>query len=136
MYNLRESKGRVFMGSCPLVKKKILVIDDEEGFTEMVKEALEQTGQYKVDIENNAARVLDTVRKVQPDLILLDVLLPYMDGPHIAELIRRDNSSGDIPIVYVSGLFDFVAEDEKPGLMLLSKPLQVKKLIRCVEKNI
>ncbi|MGB2601544.1 MAG: response regulator [Candidatus Omnitrophota bacterium] len=117
-------------------KKKILVVDDEKGFTDMVKEILEETGEYEVDVENDAKMALIAVKRTQPDLILLDVLLPYMDGPHIAEMIRDDGTIKDVPIVFVSGLFDFVSDDTKPSCILLSKPLQVKKLIQCVEDNL
>ena len=117
-------------------KKKILVVDDEKGFTDMVKEILEETGEYEVDVENDAKMAVIAVKRSRPDLIILDVFLPYMDGPHIAEMIRRDGDIKDVPIVFVSGLFDFVSNENAPSCILLSKPLQVKKLIQCVEDNL
>jgi CheY-like chemotaxis protein len=117
-------------------KKKILIVDDEKEFTDMVKEILEETGKYQVDAENDARRVVPAARELQPDLIILDVLLPYMDGPHLAELLRKDKTIRRVPIVFVSALFDFVSGGEEPCWLLLSKPVGVKKLIRCVEENL
>ncbi|MFC1548472.1 response regulator [Candidatus Omnitrophota bacterium] len=117
-------------------KKKILVVDDEKGFTDMVKEILEETGKYEVDAENDARGAIGAARKFQPDLIILDVLIPHMDGPHIAEQIRKDRDIRKVPIVFVSALFDFVSGGAEPSSLLLSKPLRVKKLIRCVEQNL
>src|SRR5205809_734888 len=56
--------------------KRLLLVDDEEPFTRLVKLNLEQTGRYTVRIENDGAKALATAREFAPDLILLDVIMP------------------------------------------------------------
>ena len=62
-------------------KKKILIIDDEEQFTQMVKLNLEGTGRYYVFVENNAFNGYKITKVVMPDLILLDIIMPEMPTP-------------------------------------------------------
>ncbi len=64
-------------------KKKILVVDDERGFTKMVKLNLEANGNYDVKIQNNPLEALQTAVEFKPDVILLDVIMPDMEGPDV-----------------------------------------------------
>ena len=92
-------------------RKKILIVDDEGAFTRMMKLVLEKTGQYEVFFENNAHQALAAARACQPDLILLDVVMPEMDGGDVAALLRQDSLLKDIPIVFLTAL----TSDSKPG---------------------
>ena len=64
-------------------KKKILIIDDEEGITKMLKITLERTGAYEVSYENKGKNALEAIRGFSPALILLDVNLPDVAGGEI-----------------------------------------------------
>jgi len=70
--------------------KRILIVDDESGFTQLVKLNLEQTGRFIVKEENDGEKAHATAREFRPDLILLDIVMPKIDGGDVAALIRED----------------------------------------------
>ncbi len=123
-----------------MAKKKILIIDDEENFTEMVKITLEDTGKYEVKTENKALSGLAVVKKFKPNLILLDVVMPDKSGDEVAFEIINDKSVKDIPIVFLTAA---VTKDEVysqggtiAGRPFITKPVSVDELIRYIEKNL
>ena len=65
-------------------KKKVLFVDDEENFLRVVKLNLEETAGYEVKIVTDAAMAIDAVRKFNPDLIFLDIIMPDIDGGEVA----------------------------------------------------
>ena len=60
-------------------KRKVMIVDDEENFLEIMKINLENTGKYKVQTLSDATDILSLVRSFNPDVILLDILMPKMD---------------------------------------------------------
>ena len=66
--------------------RKILLVDDEAGFTELLKMNLERAGGYEVRIENESTKALAAVRSFMPDAILLDVVMPGMDAVSFATI--------------------------------------------------
>ena len=117
-------------------KKKILVIDDEKGFTDLVKEILEETGKYEVETVNSGRMGLSAVRAFKPDLILLDVMMPDMDGTCVADKLKNGDGNSDVSIVFVSALFSNDPDDVERSSVLLPKPVGTRELIECVEKNL
>jgi len=118
---------------------KILIIDDESGFTRLMKLTLQQTGDYEVFEENDGAHAWETARRVQPDLILLDIVMPKMDGGDVADRIRKDAELVHIPIVFLSAIVS--DKDEIPGGLIggfpfLSKPVSLDALIECIRENL
>ena len=87
-------------------RKKILVIDDEKVYADTLKVNLEATGKYKVFIETEASTALSTAQKVSPDLILLDLLMPKVDGYFICKHLKDHAGLSRIPIIIVSGKAD------------------------------
>lgn len=121
-------------------KKRILIIDDEAGFTRMVKLNLEKTGQFEVREENKATYALAAAREFKPDLILLDVIMPSMDGGDVASLIEADRNLRGTPIVYLTAT---VPQREagsgglkSAGALFLAKPVSVDNLIKTINENI
>jgi CheY-like chemotaxis protein len=84
-------------------KKKIFIIDDEANFTKLLKSNLELTGEYEVRTENNGLFALAAAQEFKPDLVLLDIAMPNMDGYEIASDIRNDSALGDISIIFMTG---------------------------------
>ena len=117
-------------------KKKVLIIDDEKEFTDLVREFLEGTGRFRVRAENAPNNGVFAVKTFKPDLILLDVVMPGMDGTDVADQIRREKVGKKIPIVFVSALFNHRQEQMVGSEILLSKPIHLNELITCVEKNL
>ena len=119
--------------------KKILIIDDERGFTEMVKLNLEATGLFTVQIENIPTRALDTVLECQPDLILLDIIMPELEGPDIVYLIRNNERVSHIPIVFLTATITREEVVERSGTVgghvFLAKPCSINELIEVIEQQ-
>jgi two-component system OmpR family response regulator len=121
-------------------KKRILVVDDEEGITFMVKMSLEQTLDYEVMEENDPGHALATAREFKPDLILLDVMMPGMDGGDVAAQFKSDPTMRGIPIVYLTAI---VSGEEVPvggiirgGHRFIPKPVSIAELISCIEETV
>lgn len=85
------------------MKKKILIIDDEKGFTDLLTEFLEGTERYKVEAENNGREGLAAVQRFKPDLVLLDILLPDMGGFEICKSMKAQEKLASIPVIIISG---------------------------------
>jgi two-component system alkaline phosphatase synthesis response regulator PhoP len=123
-----------------MYKKRILIIDDEENFCKLVKKNIEQTGEFEVHIATNGDDGIRLVREIKPDLLLLDIVMPGMDGADVVQLIRDDESIKDTPIVFLTAI---VREEEASsqasftrGYALLAKTVTVGELIACIKKNI
>ena len=121
-------------------KKRILVVDDESMITSTFKEFLERTGKYEVREENSGVRALDAVKEFQPDLVLLDILLPDLDGASIAAALKQDDNLKDIPIIFLTGLVtkqDVGTQGrEIGGHPFLAKPLKPEEVLWVVEGNL
>lgn len=118
---------------------KILIIDDEAGFTRLMKLTLQQTGDYEVFEENDGSNAWETARRVRPDLILLDIVMPKMDGGDVAARIRQDSELAHIPIVFLSAIVS--NKEAVPGGLIggfpfLSKPISMDALIQCIRENL
>jgi len=83
-------------------KKRILVVDDEPSITRLLKLNLEQTGNYEVREENLGAQALDAAREFKPDLVLLDVMMPDMDGGDVAAGLKQDPALRKTPVVFLT----------------------------------
>ena len=88
----------------PTSPKRVLVVDDEEAFTRMVKRNLERDLKYMVKCVNRSVETLKTARAFKPDIIFLDVVMPEADGGDIALQIRNDSELKHIPIIFVSAM--------------------------------
>lgn len=81
---------------------KVLYVEDEPDIHEIVKLALERLGGYQVSVCDNGNDALAMVGDFQPDLILLDVMMPGMDGPTTLAELRKINEFKDCPIVFMT----------------------------------
>ncbi len=120
--------------------KRILVVDDEESFTRMLKRTLERTGLYEVVKENRGTHAVATARAVKPDLILLDVIMPDMDGGDVIAALQRDPILQKIPVVFLTAA---VSKREghqggviSGGFKFLAKPVTLKALVDCIEATL
>jgi two-component system, OmpR family, response regulator len=124
-----------------MMKRKILIIDDEPGFTHMVRLTLEKTGFYEVKEENKSQLALSDAHEFKPDLVLLDVLMPGMDGGDIAAKLKADPEFHNIPVIFLTAT---VPKREATsggslvsgGFVFLAKPVGIKELVQCIEDNL
>src|SRR5689334_8415412 len=89
--------------SDPSTKKRILVVDDHEDNVEVLRARLEARG-YEVEGATNGQEALDTVQRWCPDLILLDVMMPDMDGLEVVRRLKADRNLPFIPVIMQTAL--------------------------------
>jgi CheY-like chemotaxis protein len=122
------------------MKKRILVIDDEPDFTYMLKLSLESMGYYRVGVENEATRALRAAREFAPDLIVLDIMMPGIDGSEVAARIRSDPDLRDVPVLFMTALVSHReargGSCSSGGQTFLPKTLGTGKLIECIEEKL
>ncbi|MDD3345154.1 MAG: response regulator [Candidatus Omnitrophica bacterium] len=119
-------------------KKKILIIDDEENFCNLVKKNVERTGEFEVCTATNGDDGVRMIKEIKPDLILLDIVMPGLDGGDVVSMIREDETIKDTPIVFLTSL---VRKDEAgagftKGYSLLAKTVTLGELISCIKENV
>lgn len=111
--------------------KRILVVDDEPDVTELLQYKLQREG-HTVEVINDPLRILGKAREFQPDLFILDVMMPDLDGYQICRMIRADSKLKDAPVIFLTARGE--VEDRIKGLELgaddyLSKPFDAKELV-------
>jgi len=83
------------------VPKKILAVDDEKHIVRLVQVNLERAG-YQVVTANDGKEALEQVAAENPDLVVLDVMMPYMDGFEVLQNLRRNPATRDIPVIMLT----------------------------------
>jgi two-component system OmpR family response regulator len=120
-------------------KPRILIVDDNPRFSHSARLILQESGQYVVCEENDAASAVETARSFRPDLILLDLVMPQLDGAEVAAQVESDWALHGVPIVFVTGL---VTRDEaRNGQRIdehrvVSKPVSSFDLLGAVEESL
>ena len=120
-------------------KPRILIVDDNPRFSHSARLILQESGQYVVCEENEAASAVETARSFRPDLILLDLVMPQLDGAEVAAQVESDWALHGVPIVFVTGL---VTRDEArngqriDGHRVVSKPVSSFDLLGAVEESL
>ena len=105
--------------------KCILVIDDDTDVCKLITMALARIGGYDVRSAPSGQEGIDLLAQWRPDAIILDVMMPGMDGPTTLERIRDDPSSGDIPVVFLTASVvdaDLARLQALPVSGILAKP--------------
>ncbi|MFH1414409.1 MAG: response regulator [Candidatus Omnitrophota bacterium] len=122
------------------MKKKILIIDDEVGFVSLVKLNLEETGQYEVETENKGAKGLVAAKRFKPDLILLDVIMPDMQGNEVIQQLENNADTKNIPVVFLTAIVTPKETAEEGGIVagraFIAKPVSIQKLIEVIKENV
>jgi CheY-like chemotaxis protein len=122
-------------------KRKILLVDDEEGFTTLMKIQIEASGPYEVCVVNESPKTIEVAKKFLPDVILLDVVMPELDGGDISALLKQDADLCKIPVIVVTALSsgdpdqdnEVTEADVKSGeRIVLSKPIRTERLISVI----
>ena len=122
------------------MKKRILVVDDEPDFTNLLKLTLESHGYYEVREENDAEAARAAAREFDPDLVVLDIMMPQLDGSEVAAALKQDPMTREVPVIFLTAL---VSKEDAPmgtcssgGQTFLPKNIRIEKLIACIEDKI
>ena len=111
------------MGSITL--QRVLIADDEPDILEISRIALETVGGFEVLVCSSGAKLLERLSGFQPDLIVVDVLMPDMTGPEVFEEIRRRPEFDEVPVIYLTGVIqeEELADLRKTGVAdIILKP--------------
>jgi two-component system, OmpR family, response regulator len=121
-------------------KKKVLIIDDEVAFTNIVKLTLEGKGNYEICIENDPRQAIATARKFWPDIVILDVVMPELDGGEVHTQFVADPVLRNIPIIFLTAIVGQKEIDERKGLIggsfYIAKPVSAEGLISAIEEHV
>ena len=121
-------------------KKRILVVDDEPSITRLLKLNLEQTGDYEVATENVSKAALAAAEEFQPDLILLDVMMPGLDGGNLASRLQASPKLKGVPIVFLTATVTREEVRARRGLVgglpFLAKPVNLQEVLACLERHL
>jgi CheY-like chemotaxis protein len=113
--------------------KGVLVIEDEEAIVEVLKTMLEIEG-YSVSTAENGQKGIELLREIpKPGLILLDLMMPVMNGWEFAQAIEKEPAYSDIPIVVFTAFSDKIA-NVRNARRVLGKPLDFEELFKTVRE--
>lgn len=113
-------------------KRKVLLVDDDAELVELISDVLERDGRFEVRTVNNGFDAGMMVKEYHPDLIVLDVMLPDINGKEVCQRVRSDKTMDDVKIICISGM---VEEDKISELRVsgaddfMHKPFEVEKLV-------
>ena len=117
--------------------KRVFIVDDESGFTRLLKLTLEKSGRYVVREENDGTQAWLAAREFQPDIIFLDVVMPKVDGGDVAQQIRSDPLLAQVPIVFLTAIVSQKEDGQEfGGFPFLAKPVSVDAIVKCIEEHV
>jgi DNA-binding response OmpR family regulator len=113
------------------MRKRILVVEDNDELREMLKTSFRRAG-FSVATASDGIEALKKARSLTPDGVLLDLVLPELDGFAVCEILRKNPHTADIPIIILTGLnsqFSRMAGAESGATDFLSKPVGPDALV-------
>lgn len=116
-------------------KPLILIVDDNITNLDLLVNTLKN--KYKLGVAKNGVKALEYINKFKPDLILLDIMMPEMDGYEVCTKIKNNEDTKSIPVIFLSAMNEL--EDKNKGLAMgaidyLTKPFNVNKILTRVEE--
>ena len=121
-------------GENPICKGKILVVDDDPRFTKLMQEILTMVG-YDVVTTNSGIEALKQIEAEHPDLILLDYMMPGVDGLEVCARLKRNRRTQNIPIIIVTGFMKGLGVALKLGINdCIFKPVALDELLASVKR--
>lgn len=111
---------------------KILVVDDEAAIRGLLIELLGDEG-YTVISASNGRMALDLAQRQRPDLIVMDVMMPELDGPETVKRLRSDAGTAAIPVVLMSAA-QHISPDSADAIAFVSKPFNIDHLLAVVAR--
>jgi CheY-like chemotaxis protein len=117
--------------------QKVLIVDDERLFIYPLKDVIESAG-FEVESAMSGKEALEKIRKSPPDIVVLDLMMPEMNGFEVAREIKGDERFTHIPIVMLTG---FISEEAAESHMadideILTKPITSGKLLTTIRKHL
>ena len=112
--------------------RTVLVVEDEFGVADVIVAALEDEG-YRVIVAANGRQGMDRLREAVPALIIMDFMMPVMDGAAMGAAVRADPTFAGLPIIMTSAISEPAVRERFPHYQaFLRKPFRVQELLDCV----
>jgi len=120
--------------------RKVLIVDDEPGFTKIVKLTLEGKKSYQVRELNNPVMTVQVANEFSPDIILLDVIMPELDGGDVVAQLSADPVLKKIPVLFVTAIISKKEVKQHNGVIggrfYIAKPVSAEGLIQSIEDRL
>ena len=118
-------------------RKKILIVDDDPVTLKMLEKIL-FSADYQVVKATNGKEALYTVEDFNPDLIILDILMPVMDGTETIRILEKNPRTKNIPVLFLTSLISKNEESHKFAMnrRFLAKPIDKDKLLKEIERHV
>ena len=113
--------------------KRILIVDDEFGIADIVAEILTENG-YVTAIAINGRLALEDMTVERPDLVLLDVMMPVLDGPGTLKAMREDTRLAGVPVIMMTALAEALPKDRSTFQAALLKPFSEEQLFAAIAR--
>jgi len=122
------------------VKKKILIVDDEPDVLKVLNKRLTQAGYEVIEAQSGKDAIIEAQNQ-QPDIIILDIIMPDMDGARTAEALKNDPLTSRIPVIFLTCLLTKEEEEGEAGKIIsgkyfIAKPYNPDELIEAITRHI
>ncbi|MBV6341666.1 sensor histidine kinase [Candidatus Magnetobacterium casense] len=118
-------------------KYGVLIVDDEPGNRQLLRQILME--HYKLSFATDGVNALEVVVKVRPELVLLDIMMPHMDGYEVCRRLKANPATADIPVIFISALTD-IAEKvnafNSGGVDYVCKPFQREEVVARIQTHL
>ena len=115
--------------------KTLLVVDDEFDLTNTLRAVFQSAG-YRVDTATDGGQAMNALRSHVPDLVLMDVMMPLMDGLKVLRTMRQSHDLENVPVILMSVLPPTVKREDYDWQAFLRKPFTLETLLKTVEQTI
>lgn len=121
--------------------RKILLVDDENDFTELLAVNLQEAGHFQVAQVNDPRLALKTAREFKPDIFIIDLVMPKMDGGDVVNALKNDPEFKDTPVIMLTALVEEDAENPQQaqirgGLPFVSKTSDLQVIINAINERV
>ena len=120
-----------------MCKKKILIVDDDKDVLSVLEKRL-TVEKYSVITANNGQDAIILAKAQRPDLIMLDIIMPGIDGAEVAGKLREDPETKNIPVIFLTCMLTPEEEKQKrhhvAGNIFIAKPYDIKELLSEIKK--
>jgi two-component system OmpR family response regulator len=118
---------------------RVLIIDDEKGFTDLLQMQVRRHANVHLRVVNQSDQALEVARQFKPDIILLDIVMPGIDGGELLHQFEGDANLKEIPIIVVSALTTHAETSSGLSLSghpLIAKPVKTEELVGRIEEQL
>ena len=119
-------------------KVRVLAIDDEKDFVSLLRLNLEKTGHFTVRTESDPTSWRQAIAEFRPHLLILDIMMPGIDGKAILEALRESDETRQLPVIVLTAILKDSNTDavNRGGVLFLAKPVSLKALLHCIDEHL